>query len=87
MSFFQSGEVQKMIDKYLKAKESISCSASSFTKIGYENIFSAFVLLVSGMALAWVILAAEKTRAACTSRSKQYNKDKPTTPTLIKNSK
>ena len=65
----QSGEVQKMMEKYLgggAAKTSAAaCDDGGFTKIGYENIFSAFVLLSGGVAAAWVILLAEGVRAVC----------------------
>ncbi len=65
----QSGEVQKMIDKYLNTKADVTCSHSSFTPIGYQNIFSAFVLLLGGVVAGWIILFVEKARATCAGRT------------------
>ncbi len=58
----QGGEVEKLIDKYLGAsgKEASCGDGGSYTTLGYQNIFSAFVLLAVGVAAAWIVLVYEK---------------------------
>ena len=57
----QSGQVEKILGHYLRAKDHVTCSNSNFKEIKFENIFTAFLALAVGILLAWIVAVAEKT--------------------------
>ena len=50
----ESGQVGKIIDKYLRAKDVASCDSSAFKEIKFPNVFTAFLVLAVGIVAAWV---------------------------------
>lgn len=69
----QGGEVDKLLHKYLSTKDAVTCDTSSYTTLGYENIFSAFVVLLAGAVAAWVILLGERMRVTYLARRRLNN--------------
>ncbi len=72
----QSGEVDKVMDKYLNLKDNVVCDDSSFTTIGYQHIFSAFVLLATGVAAACTILLGENIKTCVRGEGKTKTSEK-----------
>ena len=55
----QSGQVEKVLDKYFGVKRRVTCSDKNFKEIKFENIFTAFLVLGVGVTSAWLVAFME----------------------------
>ena len=58
----ETGVIGKIIGNYIDEDTPVFCETSSFKPIEYENIFTAFVLLVVGAILAIMAVVFERIR-------------------------